>query len=184
MTSTAVLVRPEGDAPALAEHPLIDIDYTAFVQLVLFFAVALIGSRLLFRPYLKMRDERAEGIEGARDEGARLSAEADARLVDYEQKLASARARAQDERRKIRSEAAAHQNEAVERARSEASQAFDRAKARVTRETEAARADLLPRAGQMAEEIAGKLLGRGPTGVSPDGGATPGAQGDRGGGLS
>ena len=58
MLST-ILVPTEPDAPLKEDHPLIDIDFTVFIQLLLFFVVAVIGSRLLFRPYLRMRDERA-----------------------------------------------------------------------------------------------------------------------------
>lgn len=154
------LVPSEPDAPLQEEHPLIDIDHTVWIQLLLFFVVAFIGSRLLFRPYLRMRDERAAGIEGARDEAARLSAEADARLAHYEGEIAGARGRAQDERRVMRNEAATRQREATEKARAEATRAFDEARARVERETNAARQQLMPRAAQVAEEIAGKLLGR------------------------
>ena len=71
MRST-ILVPTEPDAPLKEEHPLIDIDHTVWIQLLLFFVVAFIASRLVFRPYLRMRDERTAGIEGARDEGARL----------------------------------------------------------------------------------------------------------------
>ena len=154
------LVPSEPDAPLKEEHPLIDIDQTVWIQLVLFLIVAFIGNRLLFRPYLRMRDERAAGIEGARDEAARLSAEADARLAHYEQEISAARGRAQDERRTMRSEAATRQREATDRARTEAGRAFDDARLRVERETNAARQQLMPRAAQVAEEIAGKLLGR------------------------
>jgi F-type H+-transporting ATPase subunit b len=155
-----VLVPSEPDAPLKQEHPLIDIDHTVWIQLLLFFIVAFIGSRLLFRPYLRMRDERAAGIEGARDEAARLSAEADARLSHYEREIAAARARAQDERRAIRTEAASRQREATDKARAEAVKSFDAARSRVERETNVARQQLMPRASQVAEEIAGKLLGR------------------------
>ncbi len=154
------LVPSEPDAPLKEEHPLIDIDHTVWIQLVLFLIVALIGSRLLFRPYLRMRDERSAGIEGARDEAARLSAEADARLAHYESEIASARARANDERRTMRTEAATRQREATETARAQAASAFESARLRVERETNAARQQLMPRAAQTAEEIAGKLLGR------------------------
>lgn len=154
------LVPSEPDAPVKAEHPLIDIDHTVWIQLVLFFIVAFIGSRLLYRPYLRMRDERAAGIEGARDEAARLSTEADARLAHYEREIAAARGRAQDERRVMRTEAATRQRDATERARAEATRAFDEARSRVERETNAARQLLMPRASQVAQEIAGKLLGR------------------------
>jgi F-type H+-transporting ATPase subunit b len=154
------LVPSEPDAPLKQEHPLIDIDHTVWIQLLLFFIVAFIGSRLLFRPYLRMRDERSAGIEGARDEATRLSAEADARLAHYEQEIATARSRANDERRVMRTEAATRQREATDKARSEAAGAFEDARSRVERETNAARQQLMPRASQIADEIAGKLLGR------------------------
>ena len=154
------LVPSEPDAPLKEEHPLIDIDHTVWIQLLLFFIVAFIGSRLLFRPYLRMRDERAAGIEGARDEAVRLSTEADARLAHYEKEIAVARSRAQDERRTMRTDAAVKQREATDKARADAVQAFDEARLRVERETNLARQQLMPRAAQVAEEIAGKLLGR------------------------
>lgn len=154
------LVPSEPDAPLKADHPLIDIDGTVFIQLALFFVVALIGSRLLFRPYLKMRDERSAGIEGARDEATRLSAEAEARLSHYEKQIEGARAKAQEERRRVRTEAATTQRETTDAARARASKAFDEAKARVTQQTETARKDLLPRANQVAQDIASTLLGR------------------------
>ena len=154
------LVPSEPDAPLKEEHPLIDIDHTVWIQLLLFFIVAFIGSRLLFRPYLRMRDERAAGIEGARDEAVRLSTEADARLAHYEREIEVARSKAQDERRTMRTDAAVKQREATEKARADAGKAFDEARLRVERETNLARQQLMPRATQVAEEIAGKLLGR------------------------
>ena len=88
-----------------AEHSMIDIDSTAFVQFGIFAILALVATRFLFTPYLKMREEREDGMEGARKDAENLSAEADAKLADYEEKLASARARAQIERPNIRAEA-------------------------------------------------------------------------------
>lgn len=160
MIASVVLVPSEPDAPLKAEHPLIDIDSTVWIQLALFFIVALIGSRLLFRPYLRMRDERSAGIEGARDEATRLSAEAEARLAHYEKQIEGARASAQDERRRVRTEAATRQREVTDAARAKAVKSFDEAKASVTTQTETARKELMPRATQVATDIASALLGR------------------------
>jgi len=159
MLST-VSVPSEADAPLHVEHPLIDIDGSVFVQLALFLVVAFLGNRLLFRPYLKMRDARAAGIEGARAEGVRLSAEADARLSNYDQRVSRARSTAHEERRKVRAEAAADQRAVTDKARVEAAAALDSARARITEQTDKARAELGPRASQIADEIASKLLDR------------------------
>jgi F-type H+-transporting ATPase subunit b len=160
MNVSGTLAPAGPDAPRAEEHPLIDIDNTGWIQLVLFLLVAFIGSRLLFRPYLKMRDRRAAGIEGARAEAGRMVAEADARVADYEQKLAIAKNRALDERRVVRTQAAERQRELTDAARAESTRALDEAKARIVRETTAARTSLMPRATQVADEMAAKLLGR------------------------
>lgn len=142
------------------EHPLIDIDLTILIQFGLFVLMALVATRLLFRPYLAMREERSAGIEGAQREAQELSSEADGRLADYESKLAAARDRALEEQRKIRAEAAAHQREVTEAAREKAVAAVDKAHAEVQQQTEAARAELMPRADALAQEMVSKLLGR------------------------
>jgi F-type H+-transporting ATPase subunit b len=142
------------------EHPLIDFDLTSLLQLAIFAVLAVIASRTLFRPYLKMRDERSAGIEGARAEADRMSAEADARFADYESQLARARVRADDERGKIRAEAAQHQREITEKARAEAMSTEKAARERIETESRQARDTLMPQAGQMATDIASKLLGR------------------------
>jgi len=161
MSSSTGVLQPSGpDAPLRQEHPLIDIDYTVGIQLFLFLVVAFVSSRFLFRPYLKMRDERAAGIEGARAEAGRLSAEADARLSRYQSQVEAARVRAQDERRKMRTDAAERQRQVTEAARAEAGEAFESAVARVRQESDAARGVLLPQARQLAGEIAATLLGR------------------------
>lgn len=143
-----------------AEYPLIDIDSTAFVQFAIFVVMALASTQLLFKPYLRMREERDEGMDGARKQAEALSAEADAKLVDYELKLASARARAQEERRKIRDEAADHLQTITDKARLAAQKAVLSATEKVRTETESARAELLPKADALAGQMVGKLLGR------------------------
>jgi F-type H+-transporting ATPase subunit b len=154
--STGVLLT----AASGAGHPLIDLDFTVFVQLLLFFITAVAATKLLFHPYIKMRDERIAGIEGARDEATRMSAQADAQLAEYEVKVAQARSRAEEERRKLRGDAAAHEREVVDRTRAEAQAAQEQARETIASETEAARSQLEPRAAEIARAVASKLLGR------------------------
>jgi F-type H+-transporting ATPase subunit b len=141
-------------------HPLIDLDLTVLVQFVLFLVVFVIANRFLFQPYLQLRERRKAGIDGARAEAERMTAEADAKLADYEKQLTVARVRANEEGRKVRLEAAAHEREVTEAARASAQKAIDEAQATMRRETEAARAQLLPQADALARAITSKLLGR------------------------
>lgn len=141
-------------------QPLIDIDLTAVVQFGLFVIIYLVANKLLFQPYLQLRERRKAGIEGAREEAERMTASADAKLADYEKQLAAARSRANEEGRKVRSEASAHEKEVTDKARAEAQKAIDEATAKMKQETEAARLQLLPQASTLAKQIATKLLGR------------------------
>ena len=141
-------------------HPLIDIDLTVVVQFALFLVLFFVANRLLFQPYLQLRERRKAGIEGARAEAERMTAEADARLADYEKRLAMARDRAGEEGRKVRLDAARHEREVTDQARASAQKAIDEAQAAMRRETEAARPQLLPQADALARAISAKLLGR------------------------
>lgn len=141
-------------------HPLIDIDLTAVVQFVLFLLVYVIANKLLFKPYLALRERRKAGIDGARAEAERMTATADAKLADYQKSLAVARERAGEEGRKVRLEAAAHEKDVTDKARVAAQKASDEAQAKMRSETDAARAQLLPQADAIAKSIASKLLGR------------------------
>lgn len=141
-------------------HPLIDVDLTVLVQFVLFLILFFVANKLLFQPYLQLRERRKAGIEGARAEAERMTAQADAKLADYEKQLAVARDRANEEGRKVRSEAAAHEREVTDKARATAQQAIDEAQTKVRKETEEARAQLMPQADAIARTITSKLLGR------------------------
>lgn len=141
-------------------HPLIDIDLTVVVQFALFLITVYVSNKLLFQPYLQLRERRKAGIDGARAEAERMTAEADARLAEYEKSLAAARDRANEEGRKIRLEAAALEKKVTEEARASAQEAIDAAQKKVRAETEAARAQLLPQAEVLARSMSSKLLGR------------------------
>lgn len=141
-------------------HPLIDIDLTVVVQFALFLITVYVSNKLLFQPYLQLRERRKAGIDGARAEAERMTAEADAKLADYEKSLAAARDRANEEGRKIRLEAAALEKKVTEEARASAQEAIAAAQKKVRAETEVARAQLLPQAEVLARSMSSKLLGR------------------------
>jgi peptidoglycan/LPS O-acetylase OafA/YrhL len=60
-------------APTSHEPQLIDLDQTVFVQLGIFLLLALVLWRLLWRPYLRVREERrwvpAAGVQDGRRRG-------------------------------------------------------------------------------------------------------------------
>ena len=143
-----------------AGHPLIDIDLTVFVQFALFLILFWFSNKLLFQPYLALRQRRKDGIEGARAEAERMSAQAEGKLAEYEKQLAGARHRGNEEGRKVRQEAITHEKDVTDKARATAQKTIDEATARMRAETDAARLQLLPQAETLARKIASKLLGR------------------------
>lgn len=154
-------MNPTALVPVAAGNvPLIDIDWTIAIQLLLFGVMFFAANKLLFQPYLKLREKRIAGIDGARAEAERMSATAEDKLADYESKLAAARAKAAEEQRKIRAEAAAHERDVTEKARTTAQKSLDEASAAVKRETDTARAELVPQAQLIARRMAKQLLGR------------------------
>ena len=154
MNSTLVL------AVAAKDPPLIDLDSTVFIQLGVFIITALILSRFLFGPFLKMRAARSEGIEGARAEAGRMDDQARAQIVDYDTRFTKAKSTANDERAKIRNEAAERERTITEAARAETETAIESARQTLTTEADAARKSLEPRAQEIARTIAQKVLGR------------------------
>jgi len=147
-------------AVASGDHPLIDIDGTVVVQFVLFVLLYLIANRMLFQPYLRLRERRKAGIEGARAEAERMTGEAESKLADYEKQLATARAKGNEEARKLRAEAAAHEREVTDKARAAAQTAIDEAGIKMRTQLEAARKELMPQAQVLAKQMTSKLLGR------------------------
>jgi F-type H+-transporting ATPase subunit b len=143
-----------------AGHPLMDIDLTVVIQFALFLILFVVANKFMFQPYLKLRERRKDGIDGARAEATRMTAQADAKLADYEKQLAVARDRANEEGRKVRAAAAAHEREVTDAARATSQKAINDAQAKMKAETEEARAQLMPQADVIAKAIASKLLGR------------------------
>jgi F-type H+-transporting ATPase subunit b len=146
-------------APA-KDPPLIDLDSTVFIQLVVFIITALLLSRFLVRPFLAMRAARSEGIEGAREAASRMEDQAKAQIGDYDARFAKAKTKANDERAKVRNEAAERERQITEAARKETEGAIESARKTLNVDAQAARKSLEPRAQEIARAIFKKVLGR------------------------
>jgi F-type H+-transporting ATPase subunit b len=147
-------------AEAAKDPPILDLDSTVFLQLGIFIVTALILSRFLFRPYLEVRAARSHGIEGAKEEARRMDEEAAARLADYQHALTQARSKASAERGRLQGDAVKRDHEITEAARVATQSALEQARARLDTDAKAARAQLEPRAQDIAKAIAKKILGR------------------------
>jgi F-type H+-transporting ATPase subunit b len=147
-------------AAAGKDPPLIDLDSTVFLQLAIFVVLAFLLNSLLFQPYLKVRAAREQGVGGAEDAAKEMDAAAKSKADEVEARVTKAKAKANDERAKLRTDALGREREVVTKATSAAQSAIDAAKKKLEGEATAARAQLEPRAKEIGKEIATKLLGR------------------------
>ena len=149
-------------AAALApESPIkIDVDLTSIVVLVLFVGLTVILKPLLFDPMLKLFEEREKRIDGAKLEARKVDEKSATALAEYEKAMAKARAVAQAEREKILAEAVKREQEILARARSASAEALENGKRAVQEEANRARATLKADVGNVAAQVANRVLGR------------------------
>jgi F-type H+-transporting ATPase subunit b len=149
-----------GIAPHSAEPQLLDLDGTVFLMLGLFLVLLLILWQFLWKPYLRVRDERVTRVDGARDEAAKLEAETATRLARIETSLAEARRNGNAETAKLRSEAQIREQQIVGEAQTAARTMLAEARARLETTLAAEKANLQTQTNLLAREIAEKTLGR------------------------
>ena len=149
-----------GDAPQSAEAQLLDIDGTVFVMLAIFLVLLLILWQFLWKPYLRVRDERVERVEGARAKATQLEADAAARLTRIETALAEARRAGIAETTKLRLDAQAREQQIVAEAQDAARKMLLEARARLDNALVAEKANLQKHTNLLGRQIAEKALGR------------------------
>jgi F-type H+-transporting ATPase subunit b len=149
-TSVAVLVGA----------PVVDIDGTFFVQGGMFLLLFVVLWPLLFKPWLATQQRRKDAIFGAHARAKDLRHDADALLVEHEQKLTAARDRANELRASVRRDEEAAQAKKLAEARTAATTQAESARKRIAQQAETARAALAGRVDELAKDIVARLLGR------------------------
>jgi F-type H+-transporting ATPase subunit b len=149
-----------GAAPRSAEAQLLDIDGTVFVMLGIFLVLLLILWLFLWKPYLRVRDERVARVEGARAKASQLEADTVARLAHIETALAEARRSGLAEMGKLRIEAQAREQKIIAEAQEAAHKMLGDARAQLDTALAAEKANLQQHTNLLGRQIAEKALGR------------------------
>jgi F-type H+-transporting ATPase subunit b len=149
-----------GSVPQAGEQQLLDIDSTVFVMLGLFLLLAFVLTRWLWKPYLRVRDERVRRIEGAHAEAERLEANSAGRLARIEAQLAEARKAGNAERTQVRTQALAREQQIVAQAQVTSHEMLAEARSKLEAALFTERARLKDSAAALGREIAEKALGR------------------------
>ncbi|MDW7708964.1 MAG: ATP synthase F0 subunit B [Deferrisomatales bacterium] len=139
---------------------MININATLVVQLVNFLLLMYLLNRILFRPMLRVLEERRERTEGRRTKAAQLESEAQAIWDDYQKRIHAAKADADRSRTQLVRQGETERDRLLAAATAEADKAVAQVRARLRGEAEEARRSLRAQAGQVAESIAQRILGR------------------------
>ena len=125
------------------------------------FLVAVLGMyRIILKPTLDHLLAREAAISGGQDEAASIEAEISARMAAYETKVAQARGEIAALRAERRAEAQAKYDEIVGAARTEAEGKIEAAVGEITAAKDAAAGQLKTMSGEIADQVAGQVLGR------------------------
>jgi F-type H+-transporting ATPase subunit b len=150
-------------APARASEGGIEIfpDPNLLIPLLALFAVLVWPlNAVLWRPLLRVLDERRERIEGTRARAQKIAAEAEDVLGNYQRAIEQARRVAEADRRELLDGTRQDQAQITGEARRAADAEVAAARARVAASVEQARAELQPAAADLAREAAARVLGR------------------------
>jgi len=147
-------------APRSAEAQLLDIDGTVFVMLGIFLVLLLILWVFLWRPYLRVRDERVARVDGAREKAAQLDADSTTRLARIETALAEARRGGNAETSKLRLEAQVREQQIITEAQDAAHKMMVQARTEIEAALATEKANLQKYTDQLGRQIAEKTLGR------------------------
>ncbi len=125
------------------------------------FLVAVVGMyMIILKPMLAHLLARETAISGGQDEAARIEAEIRDRMSAYDKRLVEARDEIATLRSERRAEAQAQYDEIVGKARSEAEAKVEAAVGEIAAAKDAAAAQLKTMSGEIAEQVAGQVLGR------------------------
>jgi F-type H+-transporting ATPase subunit b len=136
------------------------IDFTAVYQIVLFLVLWAILDRVLFRPYLRLLDERERRTGGARAEIADLQTKAERLRAQYQEKISVAEAEARAAREAILTDAREQRDAIVGSARQEAARILETVRADIAKQMQTERQLAASEASAVARDMARKVLGR------------------------
>ena len=139
---------------------MISFDWTLLLQAGNFLVLLFILNLLLYRPLVRIMDERQERIEGSHRKAGDLDKKIQERMEAYRAKLQDAKQTANEERGAMRKSASEEEAKILQEASRQASDRLQKVRNRVADEAETARKSLRSDADKLAHQVASKVLGR------------------------
>jgi F-type H+-transporting ATPase subunit b len=139
---------------------VMDIDRSVLVQMAVFVMLTLILSPLLFKPVLRLFEERERRTEGARAAARAMQEKAEQVLQRYQTKLDEVKRGAAVERDRLRTETLRLEADIVEQARQANVRIVEQGRSQIQTEVSAIRRELDVYSRKIATEIGASVLGR------------------------
>lgn len=139
---------------------MINLNYTLFIQIIVFLTVLWVLTRFLFRPVIKTLDERAEKIEGLNKKGKEIEEEVKRKTEKYEDRLKEARRGALEMRDGLKKDALEEEKKRIKTVAKEAKDIMENKKKEIYRDIERVRGELEKQIEENSRDIVKTVLGR------------------------
>jgi F-type H+-transporting ATPase subunit b len=139
---------------------MISLDYSIAYQIVIFLVLWLILSKVLFRPYLSLLEERERRTSGAQHDSTALENEGARLRAQYEEQIAQAQAAGYAAKEAILQEARQQREKILAQFREEALRMLEDVRREVEGQMQKERQLAATEVRVIAQEMASKILGR------------------------
>jgi F-type H+-transporting ATPase subunit b len=139
---------------------MIDLNFTVIFQLAIVLILMVALSSLVFKPFLRVVEERKDWIEGAEKKARALQQRSEELTERYRDSMSAAQAQGASIREEIRKEGLTQETEILQKAMEEANRFLEGMKGKIQEESQNARAGLRLQARNLSRELAEKMLGR------------------------
>jgi len=139
---------------------MIDLNFTVIFQLAIVLILMVALSNLVFKPFLRVVEERKDWIEGAEKKARALQQRSEELMERYQDSMSAAQAQGASIREEIRKEALSNEAQILQKAMEEGNQFLEEMKGKIREESQKAKAGLRLQAQTLSREMAEKMLGR------------------------
>jgi F-type H+-transporting ATPase subunit b len=139
---------------------MISLDYSVVYQIVIFLLLWIILSKLLFRPYLNLLDQRERRTTGAQHDSTDLQHEGARLRAQYEEKIAQAQAAGYAAKEAILQEARQQREKVLTQVREDTMRMLEEVRRELASQVQRERQVVADEVRTIAQEMASKILGR------------------------
>ena len=139
---------------------MIELNWSIFIQMINFLLLIFILNIVLYKPILKILNERETKILDAQNKIKELSDETSKLISNYNNKLQEAKVAAVTEKNNAKKSAVDKANSIIEESRIEAEDYILKMKQQISQEIETARKEFEPELEKIGLTIAEQVLGR------------------------